>query len=351
MAVHAPISSSDARFTLETRDHNGQFVASMPYRNTQMEAFLGSQGSNFRCEIPYRSYKQVTPANLYPGIHELWFWDKEVPEQPLFAGPLWDATPSSDSGVISVSANDYLSYLAKRALKVNRTFANAEPASMMKNLIDYTNGVYPTNILPFVASTSSGLATVTYKATDRGMISDLIDGISAMGSGVDYYMTGQQLNLYGGRKKPSPGVQALEYGGALSGYSVQYNAQSIANDYDMIGSDGTIGNAVNTTLRNSYDMLYQEEDSGSDLTALASLNTAAASALKGTQATQVIPSIVTKKLSPLVDFDRGDQFAIVINDEYVQYNGLIRVVGWQLTVGQGDQFTVVIYTKDTALTA
>src|SRR5882757_9309864 len=102
--MSAPIGYGSERFRLESHRHDGTFVAALPYRNIQSESFMGSQGCSLRGDIPFRGYSQVTPANLYAGIHELYLFDLAYSMQfPVFAGPIWDATPTSD-GSIAVAA-------------------------------------------------------------------------------------------------------------------------------------------------------------------------------------------------------------------------------------------------------
>lgn len=345
----APIGGGNERFRLESHRHDGTFVAALPYRNLQSESFMGSQGGSLRGEVPFRGYKQVTAANLYAGIHELWLYDLSYStSNPIFSGPLWDATPSSSTGTVSVAAQDPLSYLVKRLLKVTKVYTAQQPADMMIDLFNYTNGIRATNITTSKITSNAQTVTQTYKAGERNKILDLFDSISAMGDGVDYYARGNVLTFYGGLKNPSSSTKVLEYGGDLDGYSVQYNAEGICNDLDEISSDnGLIGHAADAGLQTTYDALYQESES-SDLINITSLNNSAATRLKPQKQTLVIPSIVTKKYSPVMDFDFGDQFTIIIDDEYTQYNGLIRVKGWQITIGQGDNVTTVIYNNDTS---
>lgn len=349
MAIKAPVSSSDARFRLEARDHLGNLRAVLPYRNMQMEAFMGDQGAQLRVEIPFKGYKQVNTGNLWPGEHELWFYDNEVVSGvPIFQGPLWSAVPSSSTGVISASAQCPLSYLAKRKLRSTVVYNGNQPADMIVNLVNSTNGIYDTHIVPSKHSSNAQVASATFKGSDRNLISDLLKSIAAMTDGVDYYMRGYLLQVYGGLKKPAPGTQALEYGGLLSGYSLQVNAQTIANNVDIIGSNGIIGNADDPVSRSIYKQMYEIVDSNSDLTAIASLAQTASRELLANKGPVLTPSVVTKALAPVKDFDFGDQFRIKIDDEYVQFNGNVRVYGWQLTIGQGDQYTTVIYTSDSA---
>jgi len=193
----------------------------------------------------------------------------------------------------------------------------------------------------------------TYRAIDRNFILDLIDATSTSTDGVDFFFrtvgASHVLQLYGGKIKPAAALSnTLEYGGNMDGYSVQYNAQAIGNDYDIANSNNVIGNAVDAANQTAYDALYQIIERGSHLSNLTALNNSATSQVKATATTKIIPALVSRVLTPIKDFDFGSQFTVIINDEYVQYNNLIRVVGWQNTISQGDKLTTVIYTKDTA---
>lgn len=350
----APVGGSSGRFKLESHDHAGNFLASLPYRNVQYEQFMNDQGQAFRCEVPFRGYKSVTPGNLYPGKHELWFYDAEVSATvPIFAGPLWDATPSSSTGVVSVSAQDPLSYLVKRNLLFDRNYGSGfQPADAMADMLTTANGSSNTYMTPLKVTSNASVITTLYQAVNRQKLTDIFKLLAAAGDGTDYYVRpvgtgGNYLLLYGGLKNPSANPRALEYGGALAGYSMQINAQSIVNYDDFVSSAGVIGNAFNPTKAVEYGMLYQSATS-SDLTLSAELIAAASTDMAQNSSAKLTPTIVTKSLTPIQDFDFGDQFTVVIDDEYTQYDGLIRVVGWQHTIGQGDSTTVVIYTSDTA---
>lgn len=347
-----PFSPAGARFRVEIHNKDATYVMTVPYRNIQMEAFLGDRGAQLRCEIPFRGFPFITQAKLYSGIHELWLFDKyyQSGSVPIFAGPIWDITVNSGGGVLSLAAQDALSYLAKRVLKTAKSYAAQQPADMMSDLLTYTSGIRALLMTANKQTSNAATVTVSYQAAARLLILDLFKSIAAMGDGVDYYCrhdgTTNQLMLYGGLKKPTKLTRQLSYGGQMASYSLQYNASSISNDEDLVSSTGLIGNAVDAAKQATYNALYQKVTTGSDLQTTASLNTAAAVLLANDNDTLIVPTFTVKALTPLVDFDFGDQFNLYINDEYAQYTGTIRVTGWQLTIGQGDQTTAVIYTND-----
>lgn len=347
------IGAAASRFRLESHNHDGKYLTSLPYRNLQGEWMLGAQGHSLRGEIPYRGYAQVTPSNFYAGKHEVWLYDSLVSAtDPIFAGPVWDATASSSGGTINFSAQCPLSHLAKQRYRQYKLYTSARPTTVMADLITYMNSIRATNIISTIAvANASTVATIQFLAADRLKLSEMLDNVAQLADGTDYYFTNvsgkHTLNLYGGYIKPSSSKMfALEYGGSMDGYSVQYNAQTIAADFEVIASNGLIGRATDTTKYTEYDFQYMDADT-SELDNTADLNTAAAAKLKDTKNTKVIPSMVTRKLIPWKDFTFGDQFTVSVNDWYVNLQQLIRVTGWQLTIGQGDKTTTVLYTKDT----
>jgi hypothetical protein len=153
--------------------------------------------------------------------------------------------------------------------------------------------------------------------------------------------------FYGGKIAGDTKPFGLSWPGNMDGYSVQWNAQTLANDYDIVSDNGRVGNAVDTGSQTFYNALMQQVDQGSELTATPDLNDAAATALKDTKNAKIIPTVVTRKLTPMVDFDFGTKFRVDIDDWYAQVGMTVRTVGWQLTVSGGDKTTTVIYTKDT----
>lgn len=345
------VGSPLSRFRLESHKHDGTFEASLPYRNVQHTCLMGVQGQTFTCEIPFRNFPQVTQANLYPGKHELWFFDNLYSDtDPIFAGPLWSATPTSSSGTLNCSAQDPLTYIKKRLLKIFKSYSAKTATFMINDLIAYTNGIRALNLVVSIAVANSQTSSPFYLGAERNVIADLLDSLSKMDDGTDYYMRTlagvHNLILYGGQIKPTQLKFALEYGGNLDGYSVDYNAQAIANDIDEIATNGVIQNVVNAGKKTEYDALYEIAEDTDQIISSEVTHTAT-TRLKDTQSTKVTPSLVTHKLTPMVDFDFGSQFLTIIDDWYTQVNQVIRAIGWQFTVGQGDKTTTVIYTKDT----
>jgi len=320
-------------------------MAQVPYRNLQGETFL-RKSHQIRGEIPFREYLNILPASVYPGKHELWLID-QVTLNVLFAGPMIDGTAGSDSGVISFSCQDPQAYLAKRFLKTTKTYVAQQGADIMVDLIAYVNSIRSTNIATNKVSSNATTANVVYTAASRQAIVDLIADAAGYGDGTDYYFrssgTTHTLNLYGGLLRPTVNPRAWEYGGVLQSYSLQINGAAIANDVDVVGSNGLVGNATDATSISNNNALYQDVITGSNLTAQTDLTNAAALQLKSSKNVLQVPSVVVKDLVPMKDFDLGDQFQVVIDDGWAQFNQVVRIVGWQMTVGQGDNITTVVY--------
>jgi hypothetical protein len=355
-----PTGVSGSRYTLFSADHTGKIITEFPYRNMQITNMMGAQGFTMTCEIPYRGSRRISYANLYPGIHDLVAYDN-LNNIVVFAGPLWDATASSSTGVISVSAQDPLTYLAKRLLKTTKVYVGQAPTAIVSDLFTYMNSVRSTNMNVSIQSANSGTVTVTYQARDRNKISDLIQALSLMDNGFDYYFSCDigltvQYNLlvYGGLITPSnapiPVGPSLATGAGLMGYSLQLNAQTLTNDIDEIASDqSNIQNATDATNVTTYNALYQSAETN-DVTTPTALTTIANKRIKALSTTDQNPTMVVKSSlvsgTPGVDFDMGSQLQVVINDDWAQYYGTARVVGYQITPGQGDGTSVVIYQQD-----
>jgi hypothetical protein len=252
---------------------------------------------------------------------------------------------------LNFSAQDPLSYLAKRLLKAFKAYSSQRTDQMIVDLVAYANTQRTMNLITQVMAASGQTSTQTYLGSDRSRLADLIDSITKLNDKCDYYVrnvNGQHvLYIYGGQIKPAASKSfALEYGGNMNGYSVQYMASTLGNDVDFIGANGLIGNASSPTKQTEYDALYQTVEDSDQVVTSALINSSTQQ-LKDTKSTKVIPTLVTKTKTPIKDFDYGDQFTVAIDDWYVQVNQTGRVVGWQLTVGEGDDTTTVIYTKDT----
>lgn len=360
----------DGRFRLEARSKQlpnttSGTVIPVPYRNVQHTCMMGAGGQTFTCEIPYRGFADVITANLYPGQHELWFFDHEVSDSdPVFAGPLWSLTAASSGGVLSCSAQDPLSYLAKGILRNTGVYKAKTPCYVMNDLATYQINKQPIaagqggwRMTTSIDVDNADTHNYSVKASDLSVISDLLASVAGSGSGVDYYVrttsTGHVLHFFGGRIR-APLIPAVplfvDYpGGKLDGYSLEITAQAMGNLFYVGNGQGVVGSAQDTGSQ-AIDGLYEVADNGSSLTTLASLNSSAAGHLPDIVVPKVIPSLVSRSgdLVPIRDFDFGHQLLVQINDEYAQYSGTIRVIGWQNTIGAQDNMTSVIYSRDSA---
>lgn len=358
----APLKPSAGRFTFETHLPNGQYCATLPYKNAQGEFQLGSSGAQMRVEIMHRGYPQINYSTLYPGMHDLWIYDSKYSawlaslgsaDGPMFMGRIWDVTASSSTGTLSLSAQDGISELTKRDLRVNKAYSSS-PESAMLDLFNYTNGVRALRgFTCFIdAAAGGGVGKIAYTGTDGRSIGALWGEISALGNGVEYFIRPlngtKRISLNGGLIKPAGNKSPvlLEYGSSSLGqYALQITAQPIVNDLRLISSGNLVGGAVDTTLQTTYDSLFQGDVNNSPQSSVTDLNNSAAALIKGVKNPKNIPTIVTRA-TPMVDFDFGTQFQIKLNDGWVAYNDYIRVVGWQLTIGANDATTCVIYTND-----
>jgi len=258
-----------------------------------------------------------------------------------------DGTAGSDTGVINFSCQCPQAYLAKRFLKTTKTYTAQQGADIMVDLIAYVNSIRSTNMTTNKLTSNATTANATLQASQRYAISDLLADVAGYGDGTDYYFrsagTTHTLRLYGGLLDPTIGTRTWEYGGTLKSYSLQINGAPLANDVDVVGSNGLIGNAQDATSIANNNALYQDVITGSNLTAQTDLNNAAALQLKTSKNVIQVPSIVVKDLYPMQDFDLGDQFQVVIDDGWAQFNQNVRIVGWQTTIGAGDNLTTVVY--------
>jgi hypothetical protein len=345
----APVGRPDGRYHFETHDHEGQLLAYLPYRNAQGEFMLGLNGAQMRVDVPYRGYGYLSYDTLYPGKHELWIYDTKL-QMYIFQGPIWSATPSSSTGAISVSAQDALSYLAKRLIITYKQYESPDkPEDVLAALLADVNGYWLINSMnssSIMRNGSKAIDLIVYKSYELNKVSDLFTSVSAMGDGVEFYVRNGTLWLYGGGIQGDKKPLSMEYGGNMDGHSVEFNAQTIANADRFVGDNGRVGYAGNDDKKTEYDMLYQDVTTGSDLTSTTDLANAAATDLKNKQDTLIVPTMVTRKLTPMKDFDFGTNFLVYVNDWYVQLSKVIRTIGWQLTITGGDKTTTVIYSKD-----
>jgi hypothetical protein len=348
----APIGTG--RFSVEVRSNSGVRLTSLPYYDMQGTWFLGDQGCNLSFTTHFRNLG-LTFANFYPGKHEIWLWDKKVTGYPIFAGPITQITAGSD-GRVSVQASDPLWYLSKRTLSTTASYSG-KPESAISSLMTYTQSRWTLNTTTVVESSGTQNIAAQYGIGDIPQLSDLFQQLEQMGDGVDYLFRNdgtsfaRKFHLWGGKKKTTKTLGLNYPGGALQAYSMELLATGIANYIFVVGSGtglANFGTASSITKITEYNNIFEEsDDAGQYLTT--SLNSQAATLLKGKKSAMQIPTIVVRSqyFSPFVDFDLGDQFRVMINDDYVQYQGTVRCIGFQITFGTNDDLTTTIYTNNT----
>lgn len=362
---NAPIYRGNSRFRVDVTDFDNNYICSLPYQNMQGEWKLGIDNENVRFEVPYKVNQWLTPEMLVPGKHMIFLYDKLLPSaNPIrFAGPLWDVTASSGGGTLNCSASGLLSLYKKRLFRFTQTYTG-KPEEAILNVLTVINAVYRmfgTGVLgSIITAGTKNLTALLMHSEDNVIVFDLLKDICEMGDGIDLFTkwTGFDstasavIQLYGGRIKPVAPVLFLEYGArpskdnlpGLSSYSLTKTAQPIANSSYVISSTSLAGNAQDIAARAEYGQLYEESEQGTvglnsqiDTDARATLN------LKKAPKAVIIPQLVLKGLDPLIDFTYGDQVQVTIDDGWASYDGIVRVVGWQSTIGRHDQMTNVVY--------
>lgn len=367
----APAYLEDSRFRLEVTDFDGNYVCTLPYRDLQGEWKMGMDGENIRFIVPYRANPWLTPELLEPGKHMIFLYDRLMvtPTQTSairFGGPLWDVTASSKEGTLNCSASGLLSLYKKRLLKANKTYTG-KPEAAIQDLLAYTNTIkrmYGISVLGVIAQASAtNLSSVAYLATKQGVIHDLVSEICNMGGGVDLFVkwTGNDLTaaatvqLYGGRIIPAGATIHLEHGGAsskgvlplLDNYALTKTAQPISNSANVITQTFVAGVSVDAVAQAANDQLYEtSEQNVVGITTQADVNARAALNVKKAPYKVDIPQLTLKGLDPFINFTYGDKAQVVIDDGWATYDKIVRIVGWQSSIGRHGQMTNTIFTND-----
>lgn len=334
-----------AEFYLESRTRAGAYLMTLPFRDLQGEWFL-SKPCQLRWSMPFRT-DGLTTSNFYPGKTEIWLWRDGV---KIFAGPLWDANPSSGDGQMSCASESIDSYLAFRRIVADTNFTNASRSDIAWNLINasqaLTDGAL--NITRGTTIVTPNL-TVKYKSAEGKYIYDAITDFAEDAYGFEWNIDpDRKFNTYS-KGAGTPSRIRLEYGGNVNSYSIQAMGKWARNDILVLGHQSVVSQPVIDTAKRAEYGLRHLVESNTGLTTQTQLNGYAQRLLYMHRDTRYVPQLTVR--SDSVNPFKGDitylaTAPIQINDYWVQIDQVMQCSGWQLTVGKNGQETFNLYMQD-----
>lgn len=335
-----------AEWRMESRSVTGAYLATLPFRNLQGEFFM-NKPDQIRWTMPLHG-SNINTNQFYPGITEVWLLRDDA---KVFVGPVWDANLSTKDNTMNCSAEGLESYLWQLNIISDVEYATTF-GQMAWNLINTAQGLTGGNY----GITNGGLVaggapsgTVKYAGAEMLVIGDEITNLSEMSTGFDWEIdVNRAFKEYYPRLSGAANVR-LEYGGNVTGYSLQVMGKYEANYVKIQGPDNSISSpSVDTTARGKYGLrMYSESQTG--MKSLTQLNGYAALVLKRRAEARVIPQVAVRSqdVNPFVgDITFGEVAPLVIDDEWTQFNQNMRLDGFQLTLGKHGEETFVLYLND-----
>lgn len=334
-----------ATYRVESRLRDGTYVAALPYRNLQYE--LGwNKSYGIRFELPLY-HQAVTWATLTPALHEIWVWRNGT---LITCGPLWDATPSSESASISCNAQNLLDYFDVRLI------GDAE-----YNVIDQVNIAWDL-IADSQALTGGGLNIVAgtldtgitrsakWIKFDNKYILEAITDFSEMTDGFDFYINPSTRAFHA--RYPRPQVDrglTLVWKKHIRRYSVQFMGKYLRNTVRVSATEPNYAEAVDTTSRTTYGLreygdTYRDAPTASELSDYASKLRDKRKDVKNYPTVMIDPSVIDIFDPNVIQY--GDKVRIIINDGYVNIDQQYRYITAQVSVDKQGAETVVIYLQD-----
>jgi len=334
-----------ADYRVESRLRSGQYLAALPYSNLQFEdGWNKPYGARF--DLPLY-HDAVTPSTLAPGLHEIWIFRNG---SQIFAGPLWDATASSDAKTLSCGAMGLLDYFDKRLVGA-QSFSVVDQGSIAWGMINASQSLTDGNLNITQGTTTTGITrSASWRTFDNKYILEAIQDMQAMTSGFDFYIDASARTFNAIYPRPQRNNNlTLTYPIHIKRYSVQFMGKFLSNSVGVAGTDPAYSNAVDTTSRSTYG-LREYGDSYRDAATVTDLNNYASKLRDIRKDVKAYPTITLHQ--DLIDiFDPntikyGDLVGIDIRDGYVQINQTMRYVAAQVTVDKQGSETVILYFQD-----
>ena len=338
---------ADFRMDLQFKD--GTYIGTIPFAELQGE---------FRMNQPDEIRFKTSSIDLFHYINPVSQlragWTEAVlyrNDEPIFAGPIWTIDVSSGDQILSIMAQDVSSYLKQRVVASDTKFTKKKFSYGLWKLIQNAQALSGGGMgitLGLDANTPTGSFSFTRKSGTTLM--KAAEKLSAGATGFDWQITPERkLKMYYPRIQTMSNVR-LEYGGNIRSYSVRDVGTQIANEVFTVGAKKFVSSTYTDAASRSKFGLRQFVANDSSLKSKSKVNSNAKTQLALRRNPRIIPQIVidTELVNPFVDkLSYGNLAYMKIDDGWVQFDGLMRCSGFQLSVGKHGQETFVLYINDT----
>lgn len=334
---------------LQTRE--GLYIGEIPFFNLQGE-FRMNEPDEIRFKTSSQDLiKWVDPVNLLEaGVTEVKLIRNGV---TIFLGPIWSITAGSDARQLSITANSIASYLKQRVVSVDTKFTKKQYSYGVWKLISDSQA-RPYGDLGITlgqnATTPSGSWSYARKSGTK--IYDAIDKLATGNNGFDWVIDAdRQLKMYYPRVQIDAKFN-LEFGetGNIRRYSVQQMGSYAANEVWARGGGKIVSSTYSDTASKEKYGLRQYVPSDSALKSKTKVDSFARETLDLRKLPRAIPQMTvdSKRVNPFEGHvGYGYLIPTYINDGWVQFEGIMRCSGFQLTIGKHGQETFVLYVNDT----
>lgn len=334
-----------ADYRIETRLRSGEYVATLPYRNIQFEQFLNKPGG-LRFALPLY-HDAVTPQTLIEGLHETWVYKND---QLIFAGPLWDVTPTSQNKSISCAASTLEDYLDVRRINMNVT-KSQDQVDHAWELITHTQDRTGGQLYITRGTAQTGVTRErTWSTYDGKYILEAIQDMSEEEDGFDFYITpDRKFHCFYPRPRRNVGL-TLTYPTTIRRYSVNKMGKWLRNDILVQGPDPVYKTAVDTASRNKYGLrehvaAYKDASNVNQVTKRAGKIRDDRRRPRYNYSVSIDTTVIDIFDDAIIKF--GDVIKLEIQDgHYVDVAESFRYVGHQVTVSEQGSESVVLYLND-----
>lgn len=338
-----------ADYELRLQTVTGAYLATIPFANLQGE-MRKNEPCAFRWDTPLHAItERMNPASLIAGVTEVAIYRNGV---NIFTGPIWDIDVTSKNKIMKMSAEDISSYLQVRRVILSRTFKIQTYGSISWTLINdaqsVSDGSFGITLGTQVAGTApKGSPRYAYKSGLN--LWKTIDKLASATTGFDWYIgPNRQFHAIYPRIQNTAKVK-LEYGSTIKSYSIQAMGKLLMTDAFIKGGKSVVSvTQFDAAARTAYRR-REYVASQTALKTVSKLNAFAVTELNLRKAPRLVPQMVMNSnlINPFDgDIDFGQLTNVIVDDGWVQFNGMMRCSGYQVTVGKHGQETFVFYMND-----
>lgn len=337
-------------YELRMQSRTGTYLGTVPFWDLQGE-FRMNEPDQIRYKLSSQDLsKYIDPSLVKAGVTECALYRDNV---NVFTGPIWTIGVSSAEKEMSVMAQDVSSYLMQRCIVIDVKYSSKNYAWIAWDLISRAQALTDGGLgitLGASVPTNWPKGSIKYARKTRTNLYKAITALSSGTTGFDWEITpARVMNMTYPRIQPAARV-ILEYGGAIKNYSVNAMGKYAYNDVMIRGGGSVVSTIqVDATSRALYG-LRQYVETQSSLKSKTKLNSVARETLNLRKNPQLIPQLTVDslKVNPFDgDIAYGSLVNTIIDDGWVQFNGTMRCSGWQLSLGNQGNETIVLYVNDT----